>query len=151
MCYTIIIGDDMKRKGFTLIELLAVILIMGMIGTISISLVLNVSNRAKEKGYEKMEEIIKSAAHSYIMDYSSELKKVKSASCNDPYEIKLQTLVSNNYLNSEDLKNLKNNKEIDINESSVSIYYGQNEIGNCVDNPDINDYDYRYSVNIKEK
>lgn len=142
----------MKRKGFTLIELLAVILIMGMIGTISISLVLNVSNRAKEKGYEKMEEIIKSAAHSYIMDYSSELKKVKSTSCNDPYKIKLQTLVSNNYLSSEDLKNLKNNKEIDINESSVSIYYGQNEIGNCnVDNTDINDYDYRYSVNIKEK
>ncbi len=142
----------MKRKGFTLIELLAVILIMGMIGTISISLVLNVSNRAKEKGYEKMEEIIKSAAYSYIMDYSSELKKAKSASCSEPYEIKLQTLVSNNYLNSEDLKNLKNNKEIDINESSVSIYYGQNEIGNCnVDNTDINDYDYRYSVNIKEK
>ena len=142
----------MKRKGFTLIELLAGILIMGMIGTISISLVLNVSNRAKEKGYEKMEEIIKSDAYSYIMDYSSELKKAKSASCSEPYEIKLQTLVSNNYLNSEDLKNLKNNKEIDINESSVSIYYGQNEIGNCnVDNTDINDYDYRYSVNIKEK
>ena len=142
----------MKRKGFTLIELLAVILIMGMIGTISISLVLNVSNRAKEKGYEKMEEIIKSAVHSYIMDYSSELKKVKSASCSDPYEIKLQTLVSNNYLNSEDLKNLKNNNEININESSVSIYYGQNEIGKCDENnTDINDYDYRYSVNIKEK
>lgn len=144
------------RKGFTLIELLAVFVIIGLITTISIKFIIEMSDRAKEKSYMEYENVIKSAAHSYIIDNSDVLNKVKSASCSKPITISLSTLTQKKYLSEKDLKNPKTNKDINISSSYIKVYYGyrfaefENDGITC-NNQDGQDYDYRYYVNIVDK
>lgn len=56
------------KKGFTLVELLAIIVIIGILGTIGIAVYNNIQKEAKHKLYDEQLETIKSAVRTYITE-----------------------------------------------------------------------------------
>lgn len=100
----------MKNKGFTLIELMAVIVLLAILSTGSITLIMKSRNRANKKLVKSMENTITEAGYnvlSYEKIADSDLySRIKSASANDPVAIKLEDLVPS-YLKTSDLKNPK--------------------------------------------
>lgn len=129
------------KKGFTLVELLAVLAITALITTISLVYIINTGESSKDKSQEEYKTIIKSAAYLYIKSDSIIDEKVKNASSNVPYIIPLSELIKNEYIDETNLLNLKEDKNIDINESCVSVYYQISA----------NDYKYVYDVLLNEQ
>lgn len=100
----------MKNKGFTLIELMAVIVLLAILSTGSITLIMKSRKSANLKLAKSMENTITEAGYnvlSYEKIADSELySKIKSASETNPVAIELEDLVPN-YLKTSDLKNPK--------------------------------------------
>ena len=92
----------MKNKGFTLIELLAVILIIGVIATISTPAVINIINSSRQKAYDKQIEMIKDAASRWAADNYKDTR-----TC-----ISIQDLKEAGYLNNNSIRNPKTNEEL---------------------------------------
>ncbi len=115
----------MKNKGFTLIELLAVILIIGLIATITTPIITGAIKASREKACERQEEMILDAAKRWGNDNALIISG----------EITIEKLIEDGYLNSKSLKNPKNNNEIDKN-SKVNITYDS----------DNNQYIYEYNL-----
>ncbi len=138
-----------RKRGFTLIELLAVIIIIGIIVGISTTYIINVANKTKERSYKELENIIKSSAHKYILNTTDILEDVKSTTCSNPIKITFYELVQTQNLSSDKLINPITGKNINYSEdggSYIDVYYGNAELDNC--NNVLDDYDYRYRVNI---
>ena len=85
-----------NKKGFTLMELLGTITIITIIMLIVFPNILNLVRKTEVKLTESQKQIIYSASNLYIANNSSEYE-MKSG---DVYNIKLNKLVSNNYLDS---------------------------------------------------
>ena len=85
------------KKGFSLVELLAVIVILGLVVLISIPIVNNSINKAKEEAREvQIEEIIK-AAKKYAIKNSYILPEVAGTYSH----IEVQTLIDENYIDTD--------------------------------------------------
>ena len=56
---------NMNKKGFSLVELLAVLIVLGIVMTISATTILKEVNSSKEKLNQSQIEIIKNAAIEY--------------------------------------------------------------------------------------
>jgi len=107
----------MNRKGFTLIELLAVIAILGLLISIGIYALGNITDNAKEKYYESMESTLLIAGNDYFND-NREDRPI------DDYNfVSLDTLVNHEYL--EPLKLYNSNTQCDP-KSGVYIYNTDN-------------------------
>lgn len=94
----------MNKRGFTLVELLAVIVILGVLATISIVGVSRITTKGRESYYKRQEELILAAGKNYFSDKKSER----------PYEIggesrvTLNELIAEKYI--EPVKDYKNNE-----------------------------------------
>lgn len=92
-----------KKSGFTLVELLAVIVILGIVLSISI---VSVNNIRKKQEIENKENVISSiltGAKSYVTDNNLDL----------PTSFKVEVL-QDNYVSFDNNKYDFNNKEVDI-------------------------------------
>ena len=58
----------MKNKAFTLIELLAVIVILGLLATITTPNIINAINVSREKTYSRQISLIEEAAERWAVD-----------------------------------------------------------------------------------
>ena len=65
-----------KQKGFTMVELLAVIVILGVLATISIAAVMGIIEKAKERYYKSQEDNMVMAAQSYLKNNNKSQPKV---------------------------------------------------------------------------
>ena len=84
----------MKKKGFTLIELLAVMIIIGILLTLTISAVSRYMNKGKKAYYIGLESTIKSSGQEYMDDYRSLLpREIGNTSV-----VTLDELVDNKYI-----------------------------------------------------
>lgn len=127
----------MKNKnGFTLIELLAVLVILGVIGTIIYPIVSDILSDVEEKAYNQQINAIKRAAKNYASDNSSilieinENDEIQNKSC----YVKLSSLKSGGYLENEDTIDPRDDNN--INDAVVDLEY------------DFANNQYNYTVNI---
>ena len=88
----------LNNKGFTLIELLAVLVILIAIMSIAIPSISSSLDRTKEKQSNAKIKIIESAAELYVTDHKNNI------TTSDECYIAVQTLIEENYLSSDELK-----------------------------------------------
>lgn len=116
----------MHKKGFTLVELITVIILMGLTITIVFLNIKNIINSSKNKLYEEQINRIITLSKTWAIENTD---KIPSA-VNEMYHLNIQTLVKEGYLKSNDIKDTRDNSQI---EGCVEIIYN-----------DLNNYDYNY-------
>lgn len=114
----------MKKRAFTLVELLAVLVIISLISILALSSISKSGNEYKNISYSKLEELFKSAAHSYIISDDNLVNSVKSGSA---IEVPISLLVEKDYLSDTEIKNPKTNKNIDKINSIIKVSYSNNK------------------------
>ena len=108
------------KKGFTMVELLAVIVILGILTTISIVGIQSMMARAKEKYYESQEQSILAAARNFSEKNKQYLPKINGYVINIP----LKKLVEAKYIDKVVDYSKKTCSEED---SFVQVFYYDNE------------------------
>ena len=91
-----------RKKGFSLVELLAVVVILGLLATISIVAISSLIDRAKQDKTDSLKKTVLMSAQTYIQNNKNLVPKIIGESKN----IKVSDLRAGNYL-TEDIKNNK--------------------------------------------
>lgn len=119
------------KKGFTLIELLAVIVIIGVLSSITFVVVDNVIKNGKETLYDSQLQNIYSGTNNYVVDYINSIDTTSGFDC-----VTLLELENGNYID-KDLKNPKTeqvfnkNLKIKIIETNAGYKYELDENNEC--------------------
>ena len=95
----------MKKKGFTLVELLAVIVILGLLGTMATVSVIYVSKRLRTNMYCSKIETIEKAAELYGQDLNESEMNISCTHGGNSYNvcttISVETLLNERYLDED--------------------------------------------------
>ena len=83
-------GNKNNEKAFTLIELLAVVVLMGLIITMAIPALRNLTYNAEEREYKYHQQLVHEAAKLYTKNFRGELESEDSSCFNIPYQALLQ-------------------------------------------------------------
>jgi len=105
------------RKGFTLIEMLAVLVILSVIALITIPIVSNQMNEAKQNLYDKQVNTMIEATKNWSADNLDKMQE------NQNVYVTLGELQDDGYLN-KNIENPKTKKEFDRN-MTFKIFYGK--------------------------
>lgn len=106
------------KKGFTLIELLGVIVILGIIATITIPLVQRTIVENKETAYKDQINSFEKAAKNYVAANVYKMTECETKEC----FVTLKQLQSGGFLPTGNIKNPKTDENFDL-ESEVEITY----------------------------
>jgi len=79
-----------QEKAFTLIELLAVVVLMGLIITMAIPALRNLTYNSEEREYKYHKQLVHEAAKLYTKNFRGELESEDSSCFNIPYQALLQ-------------------------------------------------------------
>ncbi len=125
-----------KHKGFTLVELLAVIVILGILLSISVVAVGKIKKTQDEENYKNVLSSILTGAKNYIADHSEKLNTgcVSDKSENDELVACVSTCTENKWCTLISVKGLINNGYVDIDEGN-SLY---NDLINTTNNNTFN-------------
>lgn len=107
------------KKGFTLIEILAVVTIIGLMFILVIPKITTSLKNKKKDVDTTTNNLIVTAAKSYVLDNSSKFDKID----NNIYCLPITTLTKKDYLDSP-VKNITDDKDI-TNSKSVKISYNK--------------------------
>lgn len=117
----------MNKKGFTLVELLAVLVLISLLMGLAIPGINRISNNMKKNSYNQKIKLIESAAELWGQDNKTRLQTTKCNIDNNEvpcYKIKIEELLSENYIDSDNnsgkYANPKNDK--DMKECIVFVY-----------------------------
>lgn len=83
-------GTKMRKKGFTLIELLTVVVILGIVITLAVPILRNLTYNNAEKEYQYLQKEVHEAAKLYAKNYRGELQNENASCFNIPYETLLK-------------------------------------------------------------
>ncbi len=97
------------KNGFTLIELLAVIVILGIVAVITVAVTTGILGDSRESLEDSQKEIILSAAENWAIANGDVLPFDSS---DEPYELSLEELASDGYIDSSDITNPSDNTKI---------------------------------------
>lgn len=95
------------KKGFTLIELLAVIVLLGVVAVLVTTSVIGVMNRSKSSLSDTQKTTLEKAAEKWATVNPDKMPLDDSI-----YEVNIQTLANDGYIDSSDLKDPKNNADL---------------------------------------
>ncbi|MCI9084271.1 MAG: prepilin-type N-terminal cleavage/methylation domain-containing protein [Bacilli bacterium] len=115
--------NDMK-KGFTLVELLGVIVILGIIGVITVPLIISVVNDSKDNANDIQEETIRRAAKNYIQSHVYTLPE--ECETESGCTLTIKQLKDAGYLEEKDLKNSKTD-EVIADDITVKVFKSNNK------------------------
>lgn len=108
----------MNKKGFTLVELLAVLIVLGVIATITTTVILNQVNESKNKLNSEQIKIVQSAA----IDYGND--KGLSKQNGTKHKVYLNTLVTEALINKNLINSLDDgNYYIEITAECTEVCY----------------------------
>lgn len=99
------------KKGFTLIELMAVVVIISLVCLLTFPNIVNQIKKSKDANKDNVEKVIISAAKRYVNDNIDKYNEERD------YCIAVQTLIDNDYLKEDIVKDEEN----DITDYSVSL------------------------------
>ena len=108
----------MKKKGFTLVELLGVIVILGIIATITVPLIQRTIVENTEKAYNDQVTSFEKAAKNYVASDVYNMTSCQTRICT----VSLKELQEKGYLPSGDIVNPITDKNFDM-ENVVDITY----------------------------
>ena len=119
----------MKKNAFTLIELLAVIVILGILATITVPTIVNIINNSKEDTLEEQKNTIVNAAERWGTD---NIRKLPTTSC----DLTIDFLKQEGYLESDkDVIDPTTDKEmtgcVRINFESANNQYKYTYVDSC--------------------
>lgn len=120
----------MKSKGFTLIELMGVLVILGLVITVSSIIVVNQIDKSKDKISAATEKLIFVAADNYIEDNINDYPKIN----NNLYCISISTLINNNLLEKSIIDSERNLNENYFVKVTVDNFYDFQIVEECVEN-----------------
>ena len=93
------------KKGFTLVELLAIIVILGILGTISTAIYTNVQNKAKDTLYKEQLDTIERTIRRYITENEGKTVNINGNNVkldiyteNNSFQLPMSFLLSEEYL-----------------------------------------------------
>ncbi len=114
----------MNKKGYTLIEVLIVIAIIATIGVLATVNLDKIISNSKEDKYDAMMRDITEAVNTYITIYEEELSNNLNSLYNNEtsFQVSISTL-QDVLLLDDPLKDPRNNKTIDGNNTFVTITY----------------------------
>lgn len=92
--------NKLNRQAFTLIEVLVVVIILGIILSIAIPSVANLTNSNRRKLYETHMEIVEEKTKLFIEQHKGELRSI-DATC---FQVNYQTLLNQEILTEADVK-----------------------------------------------
>lgn len=95
------------RKGFTLVELLAVIAILAVVAVLVTTSVFGIMNRSKASLSDTQRSTLEKAAEKWATVNPDKMPLDDSV-----YEVDIQTLADDGFIDSSDLKDPKNNSEL---------------------------------------
>lgn len=109
----------MKNKAFTLVELLGVIVILGIIATITVPIVQRTILEQTEEAYQDQVTSFEKAAKSYV---ASDVYNMATRCLNRTCTVSLDTLQKEGFLPSGDIVNPKTDENFNM-ENTVDITY----------------------------
>lgn len=112
----------MKNKAFTLVELLGVIVVLGIIATITVPVVQRTILESTENAYEDQIASFKRAAREYVGSDVYNMTNCKNHLCT----VSLKTLQEQGYLPSGNIVNPKTDENFNL-ENTVDITYDGNK------------------------
>lgn len=95
------------KKGFTLVEIIAVIAILAIVLTFSVSMIYSIKDRAKESLYNEQVKRIERVAENWAIENINLLPVTET----EIYKLTLEKLVQDNFLDDSEIRN-PNNKEV---------------------------------------
>ena len=107
--------SKLNKKGLTMVELLAVIVIIGILASITIVTYTKYINSSKQEKYQQNQKMIENAAKMYLQNNQDERPK----SIGESVVISIKTLKDKNYIK-ENIENEK--KESCMDKSAVYVY-----------------------------
>jgi len=116
----------LNNKGFTLVELLAVVAILVIIMMIALPNISSAIERTKTKQNKAVEKVIVTAGNLYVSDHKNSIMNESSSN----YCFNVATLVSNDYLDEEDVGDYEN----------YSLKYTKNSETNKIEFDSMQDY-----------
>lgn len=108
----------MKNKAFTLVELLGVIVVLGIIATITVPIVQRTILESSDDAYEEQIASFEKAARNYVASDIYNMTNCKDRICT----VSLKTLQEEGFLPSGDIINPKTDETFDL-ENTVDITY----------------------------
>lgn len=136
----------MNRRGFTLIELLAVIVVLGLVLTISIPSITDAYKNSKIKSEEAFLERLSQTIDSYVKLNSDKITFTQEGTATKTENgttylvdikigtIKIQDIINDNLISSSDFVNA-GNKEVSCNTNAVVEVYKDSDFVYCYKMP----------------
>ena len=100
-----------SKRGFTLVELLAVIVILGILLSISTVAVNNIRKKQDEKNLENQISSVLTGAKSYVADNPSVIYNLTST---DIKSVEVKKLIDGDYVSIKDLNKIKKDFVVNI-------------------------------------